>query len=60
MSLRKLQAPSSKLQRNIKFQTPIVTGGHRKPFRSLRFGAALVLGAWDLELRPQLHKRNYA
>ena len=43
----KLQAPSSKLQRNSKRQTSKTTPA---PFWNLKFGSSLVLGAWSLVL----------
>jgi hypothetical protein len=45
-TLVKVQAPTSKPQKNSKFQTP----RFEPLYWPLRFGASLELGAWSLEL----------
>src|SRR5438045_3711910 len=54
-SERKLQIPSTKLQRNSKLQTPLSAALSRRKraqwsFWSLGFGASLELGCWSLAL----------
>jgi hypothetical protein len=52
----KLQAPNTKLQGSSKSQTP----DPKLQNWHLEIDACLKFGVWDLEFRPQPHKRKYA
>jgi hypothetical protein len=62
MPVQKLQVPSSKLQRNIKFQTLILELGDRSfpGAWSLELEASLEFGVWDLELRLRSRREQFA